>query len=271
MIFGPGSHEQWSRVPGLIAPRIWMHRGLLLAYRRSFCADFPKIVHIWHNFHHCALPDTGGDVITALPDNFTWVREINTYGLSRMPCTPKHLLSSFLIFLLNLHYLYKGSAGSSLLLKTNTPGSKPQRRVWAVFLGCLWGPHNRFLLPGIRQNPKGKNKLPGSTRIEESNAHKPLFVTGVVNFTHSCSFVQGTAPCGCASLHKHDLETQLPKKDLQSLGCRHLPVVWPVCRHGGQHVVFLLRPFLAPKLQLKQWLLCWLLHTLLFDTLGSWK
>lgn len=124
------------------------------------------------------------------------VRETNTYGLSRMSCTPKHLLSSLFIFLLNLHYLYMESPRSSLLSKKTTPGSKPQRRVWAVFLGCLWRPHDRVVLSDIRHRPKGKNELQGSIRIEENIGHKPLVVTDVVNSTCSasiqkCSFVQG--------------------------------------------------------------------------------
>lgn len=72
MVLGPASHELWSTVPGVITPGIWMHRWLLLAYWRNFCADFPKNVHIWHSFHHCALPDAGSNVTTAPPDSITW-------------------------------------------------------------------------------------------------------------------------------------------------------------------------------------------------------
>lgn len=102
------------------------------------------------------------------------VRGINTYGLSRMSCTPKQLLSCLFIFLLNLHYLYTESPGSSWLSKISTLWSKSHRRVWAVFLGCLWRPRDRVVLLGIRQSPKGKNNLPGSIRIEENIGHKPL-------------------------------------------------------------------------------------------------
>lgn len=111
-----------------------------------------------------------------------------------------------------------------------------------LFLGCLWRPHDRVVLLGIRQSPKGKNKLSGSIRLEENIGHKPLEpVTDMVNSTCSAatqkcsSFVQGTTPCGCASLYKHDLETQLPKKDLESSDCSHPSGVacvqawWPAC------------------------------------------
>lgn len=42
------------------------------------------------------------------------VREIKTYGLSKMSYTTKHHLSSLFIFLLNLPYVYMESSGPSL-------------------------------------------------------------------------------------------------------------------------------------------------------------
>lgn len=113
------------------------------------------------------------------------VREIKTYGLSKMSCTTKHLLSSLFIFLLNLPYMYVESSGPSLLY--NNPGPRPQGRVWAVFLGCLWRPQDRgrsllicvcqcmlgftwVVLPGLRISP---NYFPvfwkGDTETSTSN------------------------------------------------------------------------------------------------------
>lgn len=218
MVCCPDSHELWGTALGLIAPGIWMHRWLLLAYRRSFGADFPKNVQFGTAFTTEQSLTQVGMLPQLLQTVLQGVREINTYGLSRKSCTPKHLLASLFIFLLNLHYLYMESLGTFLLSKISTLWSKSQRTVWAVFLGCLQRPHDRAVLPGIRQSPKGENKLLGSIRIEENIGHKPLVMPDVVNSTCSaatqkCScIVQGTAPCGCASLYKHHLEAQLPKK-----------------------------------------------------------